>query len=134
MRIGNGMMQLPERSSRLLQEARSLLGMACLKLGKTAEAKIELESSFAALQSIDNPSPQTNQAIIDTGKRLRHFYLLTDSNDGAQRISNSIKTIDSNTDRVLAFTRALIDKTLTTDSSNLESAANKVKDKEKQEK
>ena len=83
MRIGNGMMQLPERSSHLLQEARSLLGMACLKLGKTAEAKIELESSFAALQSIDNPSPQTNQAIIDTGKRLRHFYLLTDSNDGA---------------------------------------------------
>ena len=98
-----------------LEEARSLLGMACLKLGKTAEAKIKLESSFAALQSIDNPSLQTNQAMIDAGKRLRHFYLLADASDDAQRVSDSIKTIESNTNRVPAFTRALIDKTFTTE-------------------
>ena len=114
----------------LLEEARSLLGMVYLKLERIAKAKVKLESSFAALQSIDNPSRQTNQAIIDAGKRLRHFYLLTDASDDALRVFNTIKTIESSTDRVPVFTRTLIDKTLTTDSSHVKSAVDTVKEEE----
>ena len=107
-----------------------MLGMVYLKLERIAKAKVKLESSFAALQSIDNPSRQTNQAIIDAGKRLRHFYLLTDASDDALRVFNTIKTIESSTDRVPVFTRTLIDKTLTTDSSHVKSAVDTVKEEE----
>ena len=107
--------RLEGAQTHMLEEARSLLGMAYLKLGKTAEAKRQLESSFASLQVIDNPSPQTSQATIDAGKRLEHFYLLTNANEDADRVSDTIKTIKSNTDRIPSFTRSLIDKTLTTE-------------------
>ena len=100
----------------LLEEAKSLLGMAYLNLGKTDEAKRQLESSFVALRSILDPSPQTNQAIIDAGKRLAHFYSLNNASEDAKRILDTIKVIEPNTNHTPAFSRALIDRTLTTDS------------------
>ena len=100
----------------LLEEAKSLLGMAYLNLGKTDEAKRQLESSFVALRSILEPSPQTNQAIIDAGKRLAHFYSLNNASEDAKRILDTIKVIEPNTKHTPAFSRALIDRTLTTDS------------------
>ena len=98
----------------LLEEARSLLGMVYLKLDKKAKAKDLLSSSFNSLQSMANPKPQTNQAIIDAGKRLSHFYMMTNASDDAERIDDSIKTIESNVKHIPAFTRELIDRTLTT--------------------
>ena len=100
----------------LLDEAESLLGMAYLKVGTTTPAKRLLESSFISLQLIDNPLPQASQATIDAGKRLEHFYKLTNANEDAERVSDLIKTIKSNTDNIPSFSRSLIDKTLTTDS------------------
>ena len=100
----------------LLQEARSLLGITYLKLGKTADAKGLLESSFRSLQTIDNPLQQTNQATIDAGLRLSHFYAMTNDRDPVERLAASIKTIESNVDFIPSFSRSLIDKTLTTDS------------------
>lgn len=99
----------------LLDEAESLLGMAYLKVGTTTPAKRLLESSFISLQMIDNPLPQTSQATIDAGKRLEHFYKLTNANEDAERVSDLIKTIKSNTNNIPSFSRSLIDKTLTTE-------------------
>lgn len=100
----------------MLEEARSLLGMTYLKLGQTAKAKRQLESSFAALLSISNSPPETRQATIDAGKRLMHFYSITNANDeSVERIASSIRTIKPNKDLAPPFSRVLIDRTLTTD-------------------
>ena len=84
--------------------------------GRTFKAKRLLESSFASLQAISNPLPQTNQAIIDAGERLTHFYLLTNANGDAERVRELIREVEPNTENISAFSRALIGKTLTTDS------------------
>ncbi len=107
----------------LLQQARSLLGMVYLKLGSTVEAGQLLESSFHSLQFIDNPLQPTRQATIDAGMRLKHFYLVTNASDEANRIAKTIESIDSDVDQVPAFTRALIDKTLTTESRQHDQSA-----------
>ena len=100
----------------LLWEARSLLGMTYLKLGRTFRAQRMLKSSFASLQSIKNPRPQTNQAIIDAGERLAHFHLLTNANEDAERVRESIREVEPNLENIPAFSRELVDRTLTTDS------------------
>ena len=107
----------------LLEEARSLLGMAYLNLGKTDKAKTQLESSFAALRSILDPPPQTNQAIIDAGERLAHFYSLNNASEDAKRVMDTIKLIEPNTKHTPVFARALIERTLTTDSKSLQAMA-----------
>ena len=100
----------------LLWEARSLLGMTYLKLGRTFRAQRMLKSSFASLQSIKNPRPQTNQAIIDAGERLAHFHSLTNANEDAERVRESIREVEPNLENIPAFSRELVDRTLTTDS------------------
>ena len=107
----------------MLDEAESLLGMAYLKAGTTSAAKRLLESSFISLQSINNPLPQTRQATIDAGKRLEHFYRLTNANEDAERVSDLIKTMKSNIDHIPSFSRSLIDKTLTAVPNNFEISA-----------
>ncbi len=108
--------RLEGAQSHLLEEARSLQGIVYLKLGKTAEAKTLLQSSFSSLKLIQPPNLQSNQATIDAGKRLSHFYAATNADDAAKRVAESMKTIDSNVDRIPSFSRALIEKTLTSDS------------------
>ena len=108
--------RLEGAQSHLLEETKSLLGMTYLKLGETGKAKELLESSFRTLRPIADPTPQTRLATIDAGKRLAHFYLVNDAGDDAERISDSIKAIESSTEHVPAFSRSLIDRTLTTDS------------------
>ena len=107
----------------MLDEAESLLGMAYLKARTTSPAKRLLESSFISLQSIKNPLPQTRQATIDAGKRLEHFYRLTNANEDAERVFDLIKTMKSNIDHIPSFSRSLIDKTLTAVPNNFEISA-----------
>ena len=108
--------RLEGAQSHLLEEARSLQGITYLKLGKTAEAKTLLQSSFSSLKLIRPPNLQTNQATIDAGKRLSHFYRVTNADDAAKRVAESMKTIESNVDHIPSFSRSLIEKTLTSDS------------------
>ena len=93
-----------------------MLGMTYLKLGRTVRAQRLLKSSFASLQLIKNSLSQTNQAIIDAGERLAHFHLLTNANEDFERVRESIREVEPNLENIPAFSRELVDRTLTTDS------------------
>ena len=90
--------------------------MTYLKLGRTVRAHRMLESSFVLHKSVKNSLPQTNQATIDAGERLAHFYLLTNANEDAERVRESIREVEPNLENIPAFSRELVDRTLTTDS------------------